>query len=121
VPPATAKSVIPRVAVLHSSTAIVCAVSSRAETARRAICALPWPKDLSVARPWIESRKSAAKARCARERSRLAPPSRLWNAPGPISAASAKPISTSATGQSIAAAAAKTSSAVTAATASWGR
>ena len=61
-PTAMALSVMPRPRELVANTHMVERNSSRARTARVSALGLLWPKALRVARPWMESSSSAAKA-----------------------------------------------------------
>ncbi len=95
--------------------------SARPFSARSRPRAAPWPKALSVARPWSESRNSAPNAAYAFWRARLARLSCRCQAAGAISVTSAATSRTRAIGRSTNATKAKMSTGVSTATASCGR
>ena len=120
-PTAMPVSVMPRDRVLVASTHMVLLNSASARLSSSLVRAALWPNALSVASPWIASRKSAAKAPYSRARMRLLRWSSRCQAIGANSVASAASSSTVAMVGSRKATKAKISTGVTAATKNCGR
>ena len=99
-PTAIALSVIPRASEFVAKTHIVLRKSSLAFSASKRARAPLWPKDFNVARPWIESKNSAANSAYARSRSRDLRVSNRCQAAGANRAMTAAASSTPATGKS---------------------